>query len=108
MTRYSGGVDFEREVRRHLEDDGYWVIRAAGSKGKADLVAIKPGQVLIVQCKRNGLCPPAERNEVRRIAALLPGVAIPLVAGRPGITFRRLTGPAASAWEPFTTDEVTT
>lgn len=106
VTRYASGTVFEREVRAHLEAEGYWCIRAAGSKGKADIVAIKPGQVLIVQAKRNGICPPAERAEVRRIAALLPDVAIPLVAGRPGVTFRRLTGPGPKDWQPWTTDEV--
>lgn len=104
MTHYDGGAAFERETRKHLENDGYWVIKAAGSKGKADLVAIKPGQVLIVQCKRNGTCPPAERAEVRRIAALLPGVGVPLVASRPRVTFRELTGNGPREWRPWVSD----
>src|SRR5690606_18497279 len=59
VTRYAGGADFEREVRAALVADGYeLVVRSAGSKTKVDLVAIKAGQVLIVQCKRNGVCPP--------------------------------------------------
>lgn len=104
MTRYAGGAAFEREVRAHLETEGYWCIRAAGSKGKADLLAIKPGQVLIIQCKRDGKCPPAERAEVRRIAGLLPGLGVPLVAARPGVTFRELTGPGPKDWRPWAAD----
>lgn len=103
-ANYEGGVAFEREVRKHLESEGYWCARAAGSKGKADLIAIKPGEVLIVQCKRNGTLPPDERVEVRRIAALLPGIGVPLLARRPGITFRKLTGNGPQEWEPWCAD----
>lgn len=106
MTNYDAGTRFERETRKHLEADGYWVIKAAGSKGKADLVAIKPGQVLIVQCKRTGACPPAERAEVLRIARLLPGIGVPLVASRPRVTFRELTGNGPKEWRPWVSDEV--
>jgi Holliday junction resolvase len=106
VTNYDAGTRFERETRHHLERNGYWVIKAAGSKGKADLVAIKPGQVLIVQCKRSGICPPAERAEVRRIAALLPHVGVPLVASRPGVTFRELTGNGPKEWRPWVADEI--
>ena len=107
MTRYAGGADFEREVRAALVADGYeLVVRSAGSKTKVDLVAIKAGQVLIVQCKRNGVCPPAERSAVLHIASLLPGVGVPVVASRPRVTYRRLTGPGPKDWVPFTTDEI--
>jgi Holliday junction resolvase len=37
----SRGHDRERAVRRLLETDGWWVTRAAGSLGDADLVALK-------------------------------------------------------------------
>lgn len=103
-NRYRGGADFEREVRAALVADGYDVVRSAGSKTKLDLVAFKPGQVLLVQCKRNGICPPAERADLLRVAALLPAVAVPVVAGRPGITYRRLTGPGPKDWVPWGPD----
>lgn len=105
MTRYSGGADFEREVRAALVADGYQlVIRSAGSKTKVDLVAFKPDQVLFVQCKRNGVCPPAERVELLRVAGLLPGVGVPVVASRPGVTYRRLVGPGPKQWAAWSTD----
>lgn len=102
MTRYATGVAFEREVRAFLEAEGYWCIRAAGSHGKVDVLALKPGQMLMVQCKRNGTCPPAERTELRRIAALVD--AVPLVASRPRVTFRELTGNGPKDWRPWATD----
>lgn len=106
MNRYRGGADFEREVRAALVKDGYDVVRSAGSKTKVDLVAFKAGHVLLVQCKRNGVCPPAERIELLRIAWLLPvPIGLPIVASRPGITYRRLYGPGPKQWDPWTTDE---
>lgn len=96
MTNYDAGRRFEWEVRDQLEADGYWVTRSAGSKTKVDLVAIKPGQVLLVQCKRDGKISPAERSEVVRVAALLPTVGVPIVAQRltrpARVGYARLTG----------------
>lgn len=107
MTRYRSGTDFEREVRAVLIRDGYdLVVRSAGSKTKVDLIAIKPGQVLFIQCKRNGICPPAERIALVRVASMLPGVGVPVVASRPGVTFVRLTGVRPRDRVAWTTDEV--
>lgn len=39
----SRGLDRERQVRRRYEQDGYVVVRAAGSLGPVDLVALKRG-----------------------------------------------------------------
>ena len=107
--RYAGGADFERQTRDVLIEDGYDVVRSAGSKGshKIDLVAFKAGHVLFVQCKRNGTLPPAERVALLRMAGLLPGVALPVLAYKPsargGVAFAALTGPGPRdrrAWTP--------
>jgi Holliday junction resolvase len=37
------GHNRERQVKALLEDEGFWVARAAGSLGDADLVALKVG-----------------------------------------------------------------
>lgn len=39
----SRGIQRERQVRRELEAEDWWVTRAAGSLGDADLVALKAG-----------------------------------------------------------------
>ena len=112
MSRYRNGRDFEYRTRDHFRDDGYDVIRSAGSKTKVDLVAIKPGQLLFVQCKRDGRCSPAERHTLIRLAWSVG--AIPVLAhlgprvGNQAAPFllRQLTGPGPRDWEPFTTDEV--
>lgn len=43
MSNSSRGHSRERAVRRLLEADDWWVCRAAGSLGDADLVALKDG-----------------------------------------------------------------
>lgn len=107
-TNYNRGRTFEWKVRDALTADGYTVIRSAGSKTKADLICFKPGQVLLIQCKRHGgALPPAERHELLRLAALLPGVALPVMAYQPAprrpIAYAVLTGPGPRerrAWVP--------
>jgi Holliday junction resolvase len=37
----SRGIERERQVRRHLEAEGWWTMRAAASKGAVDIVALK-------------------------------------------------------------------
>jgi Holliday junction resolvase len=73
------------------------VIRAAGSKGssKVDLVALKPGQQLLIQCKSDGALGPAEWDRVVQVAGWVG--AIPLLAangpGGRGVVYTRLLGP---------------
>lgn len=50
-TRYEQGRAFEHYVKSKLEDQGWWVTRSAGSKGEADLIAIQPGKVWLIQAK---------------------------------------------------------
>jgi Holliday junction resolvase len=78
MTGYGAGANLERETRKQLVDNGYFAVRAAGSHGIADIVALKPGEVLLVQCKTDGRMVPAERAEIISRAAWLD--AVPLLA----------------------------
>lgn len=107
----SAGIDFERRTRTDLESNGYWTMRAAGSHGAVDVLAIKAGQILGVQCKlSNPLIPPSERSALLSWASRCGGV--PLVASRVRhgrgsvVVYRRLTGPEPSAWVPWVADEV--
>ncbi len=53
MNRYRRGYRIELRVRDLLRKEGYLVLRSAGSKGPADLVAIgKNGEVRLIQVKR--------------------------------------------------------
>jgi len=44
---YRKGVKYERRAKAELEEAGWVVIRSAGSKGGADLVAIKVRQIQV-------------------------------------------------------------
>lgn len=73
-TNYDRGRAFEYRVRDELVKLGaVTVVRSAGSKGKIDLLALfpaldsyllwpTPGDVWMVQCKRDGKLPAAERD----------------------------------------------
>lgn len=47
---YLKGYNFERQLKKKLEGDGWTVIRSGGSK-KPDLVAAKGGKIIIIECK---------------------------------------------------------
>lgn len=113
MTQYEVGRRFEYKVRDDLAANGYEVLRAAGSKGgtKADLLGFKPGQLLLVQCKRDGKLPAAEWDRLVEVAGWVG--AVPLVAGNGergrGIAYGRLLGPKrprarVQPVEPFALD----
>lgn len=111
-TGYQLGRALEYRVRDKLTADGYFCIRAAASKGLVDIIAIKRGQVLFVQCKRSGSLPPGEWNELYE-AALHVG-AIPVMASRrlpSGIALWRLDGRKDGTrrrqpMKPFVIDEI--
>lgn len=96
VTAYQQGRNFEWKVRDDLAANGYEVIRAAGSKGgsKVDLIGLKPGQMCFVQCKANGVIPPAEWNRLVEVSGWVG--AVPLLAangprGR-GVVYIELVG----------------
>lgn len=85
------GRDFEHRARAVLSGNGYWTMRAAASKGPVDLIAMKPGQTVFVQCKRDGSLPPAEWNALYDLAMSLG--AIPVMASlrpRRGVEWHQL------------------
>lgn len=52
-TNYKRGTAFERRVMVDLTKNGYACFRSAGSRGAADVLAIRPGRmILLVQAKR--------------------------------------------------------
>lgn len=108
MSGYSDGRRVEYAVTYYLRDNGYEVLRAASSKGVADVVGFKQGQVAFVSVKRTTPPSPAERDALLRIAAYLPGVGLPLVALGPvaRLSFRLLTGVHPKMWRPWSADEL--
>lgn len=92
-SNYQRGRALEHRVRTHLRAQGYEVLRTAGSKSKIDLVAIKQGQILFVQCKRSGALPPAEWNALWDLALMAGAVPVLAEQLKPrGRKYWRLTG----------------
>jgi Holliday junction resolvase len=108
VSNYTNGRALEYAVIADLENDGYRCTRAAGSKGVADIIALKPGEVLLVQVKRsNPQLPPRERVALWELSRYLR--AVPIVAcriPRKPITYRELTGTGPGDWIEWVADRV--
>ena len=67
MSNYSRGANFERRVRDYFEKGGWFVIRSAGSHSLIDLVALKGGEVQLIQCKTDGVLSSIERAQLQEL-----------------------------------------
>jgi Holliday junction resolvase len=95
-TLYAKGRAFEYRVRDYLRSKGWWVLRSPRSGSPLDLVALKRGRILMVQCKLNGVFLFADRQELFDLAESVGAVAVMAARafrGR-GIDFKRLSGTA--------------
>ena len=62
VTNYQRGRHFEYRVRQHFIKEGYIVLRSAGSHTFSDLLAMKGGEILLIQCKTDGYLPAPQRE----------------------------------------------
>jgi len=99
-SRYSYGASLEYRVRDDFEQEGYYVVRSAGSAGVADLVALDmyaPGPPVMIQVKRaKGTMSVAAWNHLLRIAGAAGAVPVLAVEHptRPLVyTLQRITAP---------------
>ena len=112
QTAYALGAALERRIRDRLIEDGYFVIRSAGSKKVVDLAAFKPGQTLFIQCKRSGALPPASWNALYDLALSVGAVPVMVENPKPRcVRWWRLTGRkdgrgGRQPMVPFEVDEV--
>jgi hypothetical protein len=108
MSGYAAGVRVERAVIADLQANGYFTVRGASSKGLADVVAIKEGQLCLVNVKKTTPPGPEERAALWRVSRCIPDFGVALVALGPAsrITYRELTGTGPKAWQPWTPDEL--
>ena len=78
-SKYRRGASFEQRVKRYLEGAGFFVVRAAQSKGLADLVALRGGEgsadvhkvnvklsleVRLVSCRLHGVWGRQEKEDL--------------------------------------------
>lgn len=91
-SMYRLGRALEYRVRDKLKVNGYVAMRSPASKSPIDIIGIKPGQVLFIQCKRGGALVPKEWNAIYDLA--MSAGAIPVMAEQPYprcIKFWRMT-----------------
>lgn len=75
------GDYLERQTKSALQAHGWVVVRAAGSLGVADIVALRAGNTpLLISCKLNGHIAPLERRAL--IEACQAAGARPIMAAR--------------------------
>lgn len=92
-SAYRLGAVFQRTVAEHLRAREWFVVISGGSLTVADIIAIRRGVVLIIQCKRTGRLDPAEWNALVEVAQT-HGVHAILARQRAGaVEMLRLTGP---------------
>jgi len=67
LSKYSRGRKIEYMVRDLLSQAGWCVWRLAASK-PFDLIAIRDGRILIIECKRQSVLTKLERKKLLKIA----------------------------------------
>lgn len=77
-SQYRRGVRFEHTTLYDLRSNGYYAQRTPGSRGVADVIAVRRGQVLLVQCKISGSLAPEPWNDL--YDAALDCGAVPVMA----------------------------
>jgi Holliday junction resolvase len=107
------GRAFEHRVRDDLTGCGWWVVRAAASKGEADLVALRrrvdygAPRVVLVSVKRRTAPGPSEWNELLWLADEVSARAVVAFMPRAGgVEYMRITGlkdgrRRPQPWEPW-------
>jgi len=78
---YRRGRRFEYRTRDHLRKQGWFVVRQPQSSSP-DLIALRDGSILLVECKLGGYIPKAERRHIISLAKRQVG-------GRAVLAFRR-------------------
>jgi len=68
VSRYDAGAAAERKAKAELEERGYLVVRSAGSKGPADLIAVKVRYIQVKKVEK----PQAWTGELEKLRQGLP------------------------------------
>lgn len=87
-SNYQRGANFERKVKKWYESQGCFVIRSAGSHSPVDLVVLRYGQTVLVQCKTDGKLPEEEEMALRKVATGHNCIAHLAYKGKTGIEIK--------------------
>lgn len=72
---FARGRRFEYRTRDLLRKSGWYVVRQARS-AFPDLIALKEGNILLVECKVDGRLSKTERTDINRLRKLVRGVPV--------------------------------
>jgi Holliday junction resolvase len=104
MSNRTRGDYFERQTRAALVAVGWVTLRAGGSLGAADLVALRADHTpLLVQCKISGRIDPHERAALLAIAERAGARPIVAMRPRPGRVLIGTLVPGAKRLVPIET-----
>ncbi|BAF60337.1 holliday junction resolvase [Pelotomaculum thermopropionicum SI] len=71
-TNYRRGYETERRIMADLAEQGFLVLRSAGSHSKIDVLGLRKDRIIAVQSKRTKLyTPSAYRKEIQAIQDLI-------------------------------------
>lgn len=90
MGKYATGAKLENDVKNILFNDGWEAVRAAGSHGIVDVLAVKHGTIWFIQCRKSGHLSPAEREELIILAKKHKAMPILVYKTREGIVFEEI------------------
>jgi hypothetical protein len=76
VNAYAQGKRLEYKVQNELRELGFVTMRAAGSKGAVDIMAVRPGELLFVQVKRTTPPGPAPWNLLYDMADWCGGIPV--------------------------------
>lgn len=88
MGKYSTGAKLENDVKDILIYDGWEAIRAAGSHGIVDVMAVKHGVIWFIQCRKSGYLSPKEHDELVIKAKEHKAVPILVYKTKPHLTMK--------------------
>lgn len=80
MSASRRGIERERTLLKQLRAEGWLVVRAAGSLGVADLLAVRAGEIRVIEVKSTAANPwasfgPADRRALLDAAEIAGGEA---------------------------------
>lgn len=89
---YNRGRRFEYRVRDYLKRRGYYTVRSAKSGTITDLIALRDGKILLIQCKVDKYLKREEKEKLREAEEITKGLGI--IAYREGrkLRFRNIEG----------------
>lgn len=81
MSNYRRGADCERRTVAEYRENGWWATRTPQSRGACDVVALRFGEIHMIQVKCGGRSafsgfPPADREALAAVAVLAGGLPL--------------------------------